>query len=419
MKEFCLPRVSSAPPARAPLFALLLASLGVLLAPTAGVAKDYTLFMGTDLSVQQEKDYYRILDVEGGMFVIKVKNEEVRIPMRRGSGSLKVDQGLKLTPVAATIDKLKTDRTYTEANDPYRKFNSQAGAVMGSEAGLSANLANLAAVNREAAATKATAMRLAGTPQEAAATQNAATMAAAADNAMDEFADSAYGISKQSFNNPGLAALDLQNELAEEKFDAMRYSFEVSSPTPLNRPYLVFILRYHEKDAKPGTKEGTIIYAKSIAPIGDKPSKINILQSGMPIGFVVDDCQVRLYNGGQEVATNVAPRRVSMSPDEAFLYLKVDRLGRAKGATLPAAPALGRLDEETKARLTLDQLKQTYYVKVTKEGRAEQAFLDAACTQPADATVGAVIDNIRFYPALEKNKEQAGTAKLQFSQIPI
>ncbi|MES1167767.1 MAG: hypothetical protein ABUL61_01220 [Oleiharenicola lentus] len=46
-------------------------------------------------------------------------------------------------------------------------------------------------------------------------------------------------------------------------------------------------------------------------------------------------------------------------------------------------------------------------------------FLDAACTQPADATVTEVVTKIRFYPALEKNKEQAGTAKLQFAQIPI
>ncbi|MES1167766.1 MAG: hypothetical protein ABUL61_01215, partial [Oleiharenicola lentus] len=180
----------------------------------------------------------------------------------------------------------------------------------GSEAGLSIGLANLAAANGNVSSANATVMRSAGTPGEASARENAAVQAAKAQTALDEFADSAYGISKQSFNNPGMAALDLQNELAEEKFDAMRYSFEVSSPTPLNRPYLVFILRYHEKDAKPGTKEGTVIYAKSIAPIGDKPSKINILQSGMPIGFVVDECQVRLYNGGQEVATNVAPRRV-------------------------------------------------------------------------------------------------------------
>jgi hypothetical protein len=411
--------MSSPPPARTRLLALLLLAPFSAAVATAAETKGYTLFMGTDLSVQQEKDYYRIVDVDGGMFVVRMKNEEVRIPMRRGSGSLKVDQGFKLTPVAAQIDKLKTDRAYTAANDPYVKFNSRSGAAQGSDAAMSISYANVGATQSGLANANATVMRSIGTSGEAAARENAATVSAKADNAMNEYADSAYGMSKQSFNNPGLAALELQQELAEENFDAMRYSFEVSSATPLNRPYLVFIVRYHEKDAPPGTKQGTVIYAKSIAAIGERPSKVTILQTGLPVGFVVEECQVRLYNEGQEVATNVAPRRVAMSRDEAFLYLKIDRIGRAKGATLPAAPALGRLDEETKSRLTLDQLKQVYYVKVSKEGRAEQVFLDSACTQPADATVTGVVETIRFYPALEKNKEQAGTAKLLFAHIPI
>ncbi len=417
MKTFCLPLVFSA--GRARLLLVSLFATSALLASAADEAKTYTLFLGTDFSVQQDKEYYRVLDVSGGNFVIRVKDQEIRVPMRRGSGTLKVDQALKLTRVAAQIDKLKAERAYTAANDPYVRFNARAGAVQGSDAAMSVSYANVGETQGAASSANALAIRTAGTPYEAQAKENAAVATAKADNAMSDYADSAYGMSRQSFNNPGLAALELQEELAEEKFDAMRYSFEVSSPTPLDRPYLVFVVSYHEKDAQPGTKEGTVIYAKSIEPIGERPTKINILQTGMPVGFVVNETQVRLYNGGQEVATNIAPRRVAMSRDEAFLYLKIDRLSRAKGATLPATPALGRLDEGTKSRLTADQLKQTYYVKVSKEGRAEQVFLDAACTQAADTTVVAIVANIRFYPALEKNKEQAGTAKLQFNQIPI
>ncbi len=411
------------PPAVVRLLSPVLLLASVLPAPAANEAgKPYTLFLSTEFSVPQDKEYHRVLDVVGGMFVIRVKEQEVRIPMRTGSGNLKVDQGLRLTALHAQVDHLVTERAYTEANDPTLQFNSRAGAVLGSDAySQNANITASVTASNEVAAGEALASAQAyGDPTRTEQAANFFALARAKSlTAAADAENSSYNLKFSGFNNPGFAAFELQQELAKENFDAMRYSFQVSSATPLNSPYLVFIVRYHEKDAKPGTKEGTVIYAKSIAPIGDKPSKINILQSGMPVGFVVDDCQVRLYNGGQEVATNVAPRRVPMSRDEAFLYLKIDRLGRAKGATLPAAPALGRLDEETKARLTLDQLKQIYYVKVTKEGRAEQAFLDAACTQPADPTVAAVVADIRFYPALEKNQEQAGTAKLQFSQIPI
>jgi len=99
--------------------------------------------------------------------------------------------------------------------------------------------------------------------------------------------------------------------------------------------------------------------------------------------------------------------------------MKIDRISRAKGATLPATPAIGRLDEETRARLSLDQQKRTYYVKVSKDGLAETVFVDEACSLPADATVASVVQAMRFYPALEKNKELPGVAKLVFAQVPL
>src|SRR5688572_22470579 len=83
------------------LVSTLVFSTAVLAVHAGEEAKTYTLFMGTDFSVQQNKEYHRVRDVSGGNFVIKVKDQEIMIPMRSGSGSLKVDQSLKLTPVSA------------------------------------------------------------------------------------------------------------------------------------------------------------------------------------------------------------------------------------------------------------------------------------------------------------------------------
>ena len=384
--------------------------------------KNYTLFMGTDFAVQKDQDYFRVLDVEGGSFVIKINGQEVRVPMRQGSGTMRVDQGLKLTPVSAKVDQLKTERAYTPENDPYAKFASRAsgGTAAGESNTLSgmeldgANRALIGAQNQLVGA------QLSGyAPNIASAQSDLSSASANQQSAALSYANNSFQTNFSSFNGTAEASLELQQALAEENFDAMRYSFELSSPTPLNRPYLVFIVHYHEKDAKPGTKQGTVIYAKAIEPVGDKPAKIRILQTGMPVGFIVEECQVRLYNGGQEIATNVAPRRVPLTKDEAFLYLKIDRIGRAKGASLPAAPALGRLDEETKSRLTLEQLKSPYYVQVSKDGRAEGVFTDPDCKHPADEPVAAVVQAMRFFPALEKGKEQAGVAKLVFAQVMI
>jgi hypothetical protein len=376
--------------------------------------------MGTDFAIPQGKEYYRVRDVSGGNFIIKVKDKEIAIPMRGGSGNLKVDQGLKLTATAARIDKLKTERAYTPENDPYRAFAAKSGAAQGAgDASIISGIAADGAARAAQGAANAAAGEALATGSVSAATLNAVSEAQVVQmRTAQNFDEASFQRDFSSFNNTGLAALELSNALAEENYDAMRYSFEVSSETPLNRPYLVFIVRFHEKDAKPGTG-GTSIYAKPIEPIGLQPAKINIMQIGLPIGFVVDECQVRLYDNGQEIATNVAPRRVALSRDDAFEYMLIEHLGRHKGATLGAAPALGKLNEAAKSRLNIDQLKHVYFVKVSPEGRAVAAFRDEACSQPVDDTVSGVISHVRFYPALEKGKATEGVARLAFHQLTI
>ena len=391
-------------------------------APAADPAKPYTLFMGVDFSVQKDKEFYRVRDVNGGDFVVRVGNQEVSIPMHKGLGTLKVDQSFKITGLAAKIDHLKAERAYTAANDPFVKFRGRAGAGNSAEAALDLQRfqAGELQMARAAASTDLQNARQGGNAAQIAAAQSNLDGISHQSSMADLNVDSAaYQQVKMDFNNTGLAALELQAALAEENFDAMRYSFELSSEATLDRPYLVFIVHYHEKDARPGAGKGTVVYAKAIEPVGPAPKKFHILQTGMPIGFVVDECQVRLYNRGAEVATNVAPRRMEMSKDEAFTFLKIDRIGRAKGATLPAAPAVGRPDEATLSTLTLDQRRTTYFVKVSKDGRAEAVFLDQACTEPADEQVVGIVNAMRFYPALEGGKEQPGVAKLLFSQVPI
>ena len=57
-------------------------------------------------------------------------------------------------------------------------------------------------------------------------------------------------------------------------------------------------------------------------------------------------------------------------------------------------------------------------MKVTADGRPEDAFLDEACSQPVEEPVATIIREVRFYPALENNVEKPGIAKLVFPQIP-
>jgi hypothetical protein len=216
--------------------------------------------------------------------------------------------------------------------------------------------------------------------------------------------------------NRGQLTTEMQAELAKGLYDAVEVTFDVSSAARLAEPYVVFVAQYHD----PGEAHGTAhnwIYAKALAPIDAKPTKVHILQGGFPAAFALEKLQVHLYNQGREVATNVADKQVPLTYDEAFTYLMLDYLGTHKGVSLPATPALARITDETRIRLG-EQFTRTYYVKVSKDGRPQEAFLDESCSQKVgDPYLSSVINDIRFNPALEKGHPVAGVARLTLDSL--
>jgi hypothetical protein len=207
-------------------------------------------------------------------------------------------------------------------------------------------------------------------------------------------------------------------DLRKELFDAMEVDFTASSPTSLNKPYVVMVTRFHERDAKPGVWRNAI-YAKALDPISGNSQKIHLLQGGFPRGFVVENCEIHLYNQGVEIPSDASPKRVSLSPSEAFEYLKIEYLSSHKGASHPAAPALGKLSAENRSKLSPAQLGEVYFVKVSPDGLPIAIFADEACSRPVDPVVGSVAENIRFYPALENGKRVEGVARLVLANISI
>ena len=134
----------------------------------------------------------------------------------------------------------------------------------------------------------------------------------------------------------------------------------------------------------------------------------------------MDDFKVHLFDRGQELATNVADKRVELTYSDAFRYFLIDYIGDHKGASRPAAPVMGRLPAGWQARLTPDQLTQAYFVKVSKDGMPVGTYADEACSKPVtDPYLQSVVKEIRFAPTLDKGKAVEGTAKLRLGDIQI
>ncbi len=151
-----------------------------------------------------------------------------------------------------------------------------------------------------------------------------------------------------------------------------------------------------------------------------RPAKIHFVEGGFPFDFEVVDFQLHLYNQGEEVATTESSKRVQLTRDEAFEYVKIEYLTAHKGDTLPAVPALALLPPDFRSQLSADALKATIFVRVSKDGRADGAFADASCSKPiVDASFAGIVRSLRFYPALAKGEAVDGIASLNLAQLKI
>ena len=379
--------------------------------------KPYVLFMGADLAVEREKSFYRVEDVTGSEFKIRIKQKEFFVPTRNRATNLRVDNSLKLSGISARLDGLEAGPSYTPANDPRLKMVAASGAAAGGAAVrdlaygrmFAAELGLMVATNALANAPEGSHGR--GLAQAA---FDGATKEYAAGVQQAQMGDQAT-VSQQydtgAYNN------QMYNELSEGNYDAMEVSFKISSPVELEDPYMVVLFRFQERDAKPGDM-GMLIHAETLNPVGSKPKYVRIRQGGMPKGFKYLDSEVHIYNRGREVPTNTSSKRVELTRAEAQMYLVVEHLGANKDATLPAAAVAGTLPPTQRQRLTVDQLNRVFYAKVAKDGALLGVYSDEACSRQFDdaATVTAA-GEVFFKPALQKGKPVEGTARVKLGEI--
>jgi hypothetical protein len=375
-------------------------------------SKTHVLFMGADVSVQRDKKSYRVEGVVGSELLIRIGKNPVYVPTRMRAVDLKVEHDLKLSGASVQLDGLESGPSYTPGNDPRLKFQRESGAAGGAAAVQDLAYGRMISASLSAGFAAAAAAGPGGNRPEV---QAAAADAQSRLDTANRELDAAGQMMMQDRFNTGTYADTMAKELAEGNYDAVEASFKISSPVELTDPYMVLVFKVLEREAKPG-EESTLIYAKSLEPITSKPRYIRVREGGMPRGFKFLECQVHIYNRGKEVATNVSPKRVELTRDEARQYILIEHIGANKGATVPAMPAPGGLRPGDRERLTLEQLARTSYVKVSEEGTLLAAYADEACAiQLEDPAMVAVLGEVFYRPALVNGKPVAGVARVRLS----
>jgi hypothetical protein len=389
--------------------------IGSILLPAAAgaqeAAKPYTLFMGADISVGQGKELGPVIDVSGASWVIDVGGKPALVSAKSGPINMKIASSPKLAEIAANISKLKADRAYTFDNDPSVRLTRSMNEAATLNAGYHAAASQTSALNILAIATQDTG----GNASSATSGQVGGGTGSGARG----LSSSSANLDSATSSGAGWDLFFKPSEAYSGGYDALDVSFDVSAGRRLSDPYVVIITRFHERGAEAGTFKN-LVYAKALNPVDSNAASVHLQQTGFPPGFEPLSFEIHLYNHGDEVATNVAPKHVDFTSEQAFDYVKTRYLEAHKDQTLPAVPVMGRLPDDLGARLAAGKYGGTFYVRVSREGLANEPFLNADCTKRIeDPYLESVVRGLRFKPALERGRPVDGVASLNLSQLRL
>lgn len=404
---------------------LLAALLAAPVLPAAGPApagapKTHTLYLGADISLVTGKGtLLPVRDIQDHAFVAVDHGKRV-VASQDDKFSLKLDDALKLTAESASIEKLTFERSYTAAADPMTRFKDAARASAYMDAVADAALLELkdaesqtgyasAGLATAAADPNATAEALA--PWQAAQAQASSAMARA---------DTASGVARNMTSMDAFSSVSnsniLASDLAAQRFDALNVSFEISAPRPIEKPYVVVVMRFLGEQDQADTAR-VWVYAERLPALDEHPRKVLIRRGGFPPGYQIESHRVHLYEGGREIATNVSRKRVALSAADAFAYSVSDYVSSNRGQTRDPSKARAFWPADLPSRLIVEQLTRTLYVKVDKSGLATGIYEDADCARPiADESITALTPELRFFPALKEGKPIAGITRIKLAK---
>ena len=409
--------------------------------------KDHVLFVGTDLSVKQDGKFYRV--VGATKKTLKIEKDHALADVRlSGGANIRINKGVKLSNLSATIGHIKTESIDRESARA-QLAAMQASMALMDEAGDNEDrlhgkmtLLSAVAVNTGPDAPRGadiSAGNLAKMQNDA----RAAYIGALPD--LDRLTSSTGTLLTQGLMQPQLddevtldasalpglnlmggstlgdsgtgasASSTLLRNSVPNRSTEVELTFDISSPEPLENAYIVVVANY----ASPinGEKAARQISAREFTRIDSRPQRVKMTHAASINGLVFKKFDIGLFANGQEVATNLSEKRMALTSDQAFQFFLIDYLSTHKGATLPPTPMLMTPRTEFRRQAEKAETNQTIYANVDKMGKVLAISADATGTQPLPSAVESALQNVRFLPALEKGTPVNGHLKFKIADL--
>jgi hypothetical protein len=429
------------------LFGFVLIATAQENAASIPTTKDHVLFVGTDLSVKQDGKFYHV--VGANKKTLKIDKDHALIDVRlSGGANIRINKGVKLSNLSATIGHVKTESIDRESARAQLaamhasmalmdESSDQADRLQGNVTLLSAvaidphleNLRmkayisreNLDAMQKDAADSYINALPdLARLTSSATTLFNQSVMPAGVDDevtldasalpGLNLLGGSAIGESGSSGSASALSQNNVPGGSAE-----VELTFDVSSPEPLENAYIVVVANYASLGKS--NEVARQISAREFAHIDSRPQRVKMSHAASMNRLPFKKFDIGLFANGQEVATNLSEKRMALTREQAFQFFLIDYLSTHKGATLPPTPMLMTPRAEFRRRVEKAEAHQTIYVNVDKMGNTLKLSTDAAGSERLPTSLESALQNVRFMPALNNGAPVEGRAKVTLAQL--
>lgn len=182
-------------------------------------------------------------------------------------------------------------------------------------------------------------------------------------------------------------------ETAGDEFNTIVVRANISSPVPLVDAYAVGIARI----LTPDHEAKDVIFFNHIGDIGPEPRGILIQESGLPLGFELQDLQLHLYREGRELVSDQSEKQFALTREEALEYLTLERVSSNRRKSLPAEPAWSLAPAE----LLASERPQDFDFPILVHIDAKGHVVDVDEQMIVPGQISEIIDDLVFIPAIE------------------
>ncbi len=366
----------------------------------ASAPKDYTLFVGVDLAVQQGDGFQHVVGATDRALVIEAGGQLKEVP-QSDANMIRISKGVKLSTVTATIANVKTDsvdraaaRAQFDAMRAYVILNDQASERQDFLQGA------ILAVQFSGGDLPPSGMDPGGAPPPP-----------TTSDAIKAYADALPGLDQ----NVTAASTLFFKDMSERSAPTVELTFDVTSPQPLEQAYLIVVAEFAAND-----KAGEVarqVSARYLGHLDATPRKVKMAHTAAAPGFTFKRFQIGLFADGQEVVTNLSDSRLALTEDQAYQFVVANYLIAQKGQTRPPAPVLMTSRTDLRRRADQAPLNADIFARVDKTGALVALSADEAGTVKVGDTMAAALQKVRFAPALDKGVPVDGRVRFTLASL--